>query len=126
MRKNESKIDLAVLRIDIPDNGKPVISIPEHRTTLQCPNCKGESFSGYTNDYGLHRVCTTCSFEMDLGGQHIDSSQWYAQPVFQPISKEQVESDEADRIAEVRQNDYYSGANRDFWSSYNEWEINDY
>lgn len=124
MPKNESKIDLAVLRIDIPEDGKPVISVPEPRTKLACPNCNGESFTGYSNDYGLHRVCTTCRFEMDMGGGYMDPKDWFGAPIApQSPSKEQLEADEADRIAEIKMNDRYSGANRNFWSG---WEADDY
>jgi hypothetical protein len=124
MTRNDSPLDLAVLRIDIQDDGKPSITIPERRTTLHCPNCKGESFTGYSNDYGLHRVCTGCNFEMDMGGAFISDREWFTTPVaVQPVTKEVVEADEAEYIAEVRMLDRYSGTNRSFM---NAWDNDDY
>lgn len=120
MPKNESQIDLAVLRIDIPEDGKPSISIPQRRTALVCPNCSGESFTGYSNDFGLHRVCTGCNFEMDMGGAFISDKEWFTTPVAtQSVSKEVIEAEEAEYIAEVRMLDRYSGTNRSFMNSWN-------
>lgn len=124
MARNETPIDLAVLKIDIPDDGKPSISIPQKRNNFVCPNCSGESFTGYSNDFGLHRVCTSCNFEMDMGGAFVDGKEWFTVPIAsQPVTKETIEAEEAEYIAEVRMLDRYSGTNRSFW---NAWDNDDY